>query len=267
MAATPMPSATPLPSDSSNIHSCVIVTGGAHISGMGRPGIALTVALAAPLLGGAVSPARTTAEVEALGWRKMAWDGIRPAEFTATPTGGIRVRGRGQGAFVTRPLDGPATCLAWRWRVDAGPPATDLTQRGGDDRALSVSVGFAGFGPAAGFVTRAQHAVAQASAGEHRLPRSVLSYVWGGTGREAPAGSFFASPWTGSITRIRVLRPAAAPRGQWVEERVDLGADWRAAFGGEPLPPLQDVAISTDTEDSNTVVDAQVEHLRLVPCR
>ena len=27
-------------------------------------------------------------------------------------------------------------------------------------------------------------------------------------------------------------RPADAPRGRWLPERVDLAADWRAAFGG-----------------------------------
>lgn len=234
---------------------------------MDRRLAALAVLLAAPLLGGAVSPGRTNADVAALGWRKMEWHGIRPVDFSATPAGGVRVRGRGEGGFIFRPLSGAATCLAWRWRVDAGPPVTDLTKRGGDDRALAISVGFVEFAPAAGFVTRTQHAVAQASAGDHRLPRSVLSYVWGGTGREVAAGTFFASPWTGAITRIRVLRPAEAPRGQWMEEKVDLGADWRIAFGGGEVPGLQEVVISTDVEDSGAAVDAQVENIRLVPCR
>ena len=168
--------------------------------------VALTV-LVAPLLMAAVSSERTAVEVEAQGWRKMAWNGIRPAQFTATPSGGIRVQGQGEGAFITRPLTGAATCLAWRWRVDAGPPPTDLTRRGGDDRALNIAIGFAEFGPGTGAMTRTQHAIAQASAGGHRLPRSILSYVWGGTGQEAQGG-FFTSPWTAGITRMKVLRPA-----------------------------------------------------------
>lgn len=225
--------------------------------------------LLAPLLGGAASPGQTTPELEALGWRKVEWHGIRPADFTATASGGVRIRAQGQGSFVARTLQGPPACLAWRWRVDAGPPATDLTRRGGDDRAISISVGFSGFGPQAGFALRAQHAVAQASAGQVTLPRSALSYVWGGTGREGhgqPHG-FFSSPWTGGITKIRVVRPTEAPRGQWVEERVDLTADWRAAFGGQDVPPLLELVISTDVEDSGARVDAQVENIRLVPCR
>jgi len=68
------------------------------------------------------------------------------------------------------------------------------------------------------------------------------------------------------LSRVRVMRPADAPRGQWVEERVNLGADWRAAFGGQEVPDLQELIISTDSEDTNSRVDAQVENLRLIPC-
>jgi hypothetical protein len=111
--------------------------------------------------------------------------------------------------------------------------------------------------------------VAQASAGSVTLPRSALGYIWGGTGREganAPHG-FFQSPWTAGISQLRVMRPADAPRGQWVEERVDLRADWRAAFGSNEVPQMLEVVISVDVEDTNSRVDAQVENLRLVPCR
>ena len=235
---------------------------------MRRSILAFAVLLVAPLLGGAASPGTTPPELEAAGWRKVEWHGIRPAEFTATTTGGVRIRGQGQGSFIARPMPGPAGCLAWRWRVDAGPPPTDLRRKGGDDRAISLSVGFSGFAPTAGFALRTQHAVAQASAGQVTLPRSALAYVWGGTGQEganSPTG-FFPSPWTPGITQIRVMRPAAAPRGQWVEERVNLGADWRAAFGGTEVPPMLEIVISMDVEDTGARVDAQVENIRLVPC-
>ncbi len=236
---------------------------------MRRPISALAVLVLAPLLGGAASPGATPPELEAEGWRKIEWHGIRPAEFSRTAGGGVRIRGQGQGSFIARPMPGQPACLAWRWRVDAGPPPTDLTLRGGDDRAIAVSVGFTGFPSAAGLALRAQHAVAQASAGPRSLPRSALSYVWGGTGQEGANSStgFFPSPWTPGITMIRVMRPADAPRGQWVEERVDLGADWRAAFGGTEVPPMLEVVISMDVEDSGARVDAQVENIRLVPCR
>lgn len=236
---------------------------------MRRPMVALAALVAAPLLGGAASPGVTPPDLEEQGWRKVVWTGLRPATFSMTPSRGIRILSAGQGSFIARPMQGQAGCLAWRWRVDAGPPPTDLARRGGDDRAIAISVGFAGFSPHAGWALRTQHAVAQASAGGINLPRSALIYVWGGTGREGagrPSG-FFPSPWTGGLSQIRVLRSADAPRGQWVEEKVDLGADWRVAFGGEESPPTVEFVISTDTDDTRARVEAQVENVRLVPCR
>jgi hypothetical protein len=236
---------------------------------MRRPMLAVAVLAAAPLLGGAASPGATPPDLEQHGWRKVVWTGLQPAIFSATPARGIRIQSQGQGSFIARPMQGQAGCLAWRWRVDAGPPSTDLARRGGDDRALAISVGFAGFSPQAGLVLRTQHAMAQASAPGVNLPRSALTYVWGGTGREGVgrAGGFFPSPWTGGLSQLRILRTAEAPRGQWVEEKVDLGADWRAAFAGEAVPAMIELAISTDSDDSRTRVEAQVENIRLVPCR
>lgn len=235
---------------------------------MRRPGRALAVAVASLALLAAAEPGLTPPELEALGWRKLRWEGIRPARFGATPSGGVRIHSQGEGGFLARPVNGSAACLTWRWRVDAGPPPTDLARRGGDDRAVAIAIGFAGFGPQAGFALRARHAVAQAAVGEMKLPRSVLVYAWGGTGQEGarhPHG-FFPSPWSGEITQIRVQRPARAPRGQWVQERVDLGADWRRAFGPGEVPPLLELVVSTDTDDTGARVEAAVEDIRLVPC-
>jgi hypothetical protein len=236
---------------------------------MRRKLFATAALAAAPLLGGAASLGTTPPELESQGWRKVEWSGLRPASFSLTPQRGIRIQAQGQASFIARPVNGIAGCLAWRWRVESGPPPTDLTRRGGDDRAIAISVGFAGFGPQAGFALRTQHAIAQASVSGVNLPRSALVYVWGGTGQEGagrPQG-FFPSPWSAGLSQLRVLRPAAAPRGQWFEEKVDLGADWRAAFGGAEVPPMVELAILTDSDDTGARVEAQVENLRLVPCR
>jgi hypothetical protein len=85
--------------------------------------------------------------------------------------------------------------------------------------------------------------------------RSVLMYVWGGTGREPP---FFEGPYLAGLTRVRMLRPADASRGRWLPERVDLAADWRAAFEAEP-PQVQETVVGTDVDDTARRVDAAVE--------
>lgn len=219
-----------------------------------RSALALAALLAPPRLARADGLATA-------GWRHAEWPGIRPAaRFTALPDG-LSVAAEGGGSFVWRPAGGAAGCLAWRWRVEEGPPPMDLTRRGGD-RALSVSVGFAGWPPQAGALARARHAAAQALAGGHPLPRSILVFIWGGTGQE-PAR--FPSPYTGEISQKRILRTGTAPTHTWFMERIDLAAEWQAAFGG-PAPPVQELAIGTDVDDSGARLRAQVEGIRLTSC-
>jgi hypothetical protein len=216
---------------------------------------------------GFVLPARARAALPldpglaAAGWAHAPYEGLTPARFRPAP-GGVTIEGTGAGSFVWRPTPGRAACLTWRWRVDHGPPPTDLTRRGGEDRAISVTVGFSGWPTRASLWQRTQHAVAQARAGAHVLPRSALIYVWGGTGHE-PAR--FYSPWMGGLGKLRALRPAGAPTAHWFEERVDLAADWTESFGGTP-PPLQEIAIGSDADDTNARVSAMVENIQFTPC-
>lgn len=216
---------------------------------------------------GLVLPARARAAppldpaLAAAGWTHAPYSGLPPARFRAAGNA-IVVEGTAAGSFIWRAVPGRPACLTWRWRVDHGPPPTDLTRRGGEDRALTVTVGFTDWPTRASLWQRTQHAVAQARAGDHPLPRSALIYAWGGTGREPE--SFF-SPWMGGLGKVRVLRPATAPTGRWFEERVDLAADWRDSFGGPP-PALQDIAIGSDADDTNARVLAMVENIRFTPC-
>ena len=220
----------------------------------------VAVTLCAALLLGA-GPPHPPLSLEAAGWHHATWHGLDPARFRPLADG-VAVEGQGQGSFVWRRVHGQPACLAWRWRVDHGPPPTDLTRQGGDDRALSIAVGFAGWPPQASAWQRMRHGAAQAVAGGHTQPKSVLIYAWGGTGRE-PAP--FPSPWLHGLGMVRVLRSAEAPRGQWFEQRVNLAADWQAAFGAAP-PPLQEIAIGADTDDTRARVEARVEAIRFGPC-
>jgi len=224
---------------------------------------ALSVLLLAPLLGAPAERLPTPDPLRAAGWQKGGWPGIKPAQFEALPDGGLRLTGLGQGSFVWRRVPQADACLYWRWRVDQGPPPTPLDRKGGDDRAIAITVGFDGWPPEAGFIQKAQHTVAQALAGDHRLPRSAVSYAWGGTGQEARP---FASPYMLGFAHVFVLRPATTPRQQWFDEKIDLSRDWRASFKSNVVPPVLEIMIGTDVDDTNARLDARIDRIRFAPC-
>ena len=179
------------------------------------------------------------------GWAKGAWSGIEPARFEALPDGGLRIVAAGQGSFVWRAADPGGHCLSWRWRVDAGPPPTPLDRRGGDDRAIALTVGFDGWPPDAGFLQRTKHALAQAVAGDHRLPRSMIVYVWGGTGEEPRP---FASLYMHGLGQVFVLRPATTEGGRWFEEKIDVARAWTHESTKSASPPADSRWLSAARE-------------------
>ena len=195
-------------------------------------------------------------------WHDGGWSGIPRARLTPTGEDAVTISSRGQGGFVWRYERRPAECVSWRWRVDHGTPPTRLDRRGGDDRSISVTIGFAGWPDRASAWQRTQHAVAQANAGGRPLPRAALVFVWGGTGQEARG---FESPYMAGLGRVFVLRAADSPTGVWKEERVNLPALWRETFGGQ-VPPVEKIAISVDSDDTGSRVEARIEAMRFIPC-
>lgn len=143
-----------------------------------------------------------------------------------------------------------ATSAAWEWSVDAGVPPTDLSQKGGDDRNLSV---YAIFAP---------HDVAEATEGMsiRKLLENpdirVLMYVWGGA---HDRGAVVASPYLGARGKTIVLRPAGVGGHS---ETVDLRADLQRVHGSADLA-LIGVAISADSDDTETRITARLSNLRV----
>ncbi|MFM7692015.1 MAG: DUF3047 domain-containing protein, partial [Alphaproteobacteria bacterium] len=127
----------------------------------------------------------------------------------------------------------------------------------------AITVGFDGWPPDAGFFQKAQFTMAQAMAGDHRLPRSMIAYVWGGTGQEPRP---FANPYVAGLGKVYVLRPANAPRQHWFDEKIDVSRDWRAAFKGAAVPPVLEIMVGTDVDDTNARLDARIDRIRFAPC-
>ena len=143
-----------------------------------------------------------------------------------------------------------STRASWAWTVDKSVPATDLRQKGGDDRNLSLYFVFL---PEA-------EAAAASGAGIRGLLNNpnvrVLLYTWGGNhGR----GEQFLSPYLRGQGMNISLRPAGT--GSF-SENVDLAADHSRAFGSAP-GALVGIAVSGDSDDTDSMISAAIGHMEL----
>lgn len=191
-------------------------------------------------------------DLAASGWRVVTFFGVAPASFKASDASAIEVTADAAAGLLWRAAKEQTLSVAkaqWSWLVEEGVRPTDLARRGEDDRALAV---YFIFGASA---DRAKGAMALLSS------RSVktLVYVFGG---DKPRGSILLSPHMGERGRFVILRPADAPRRQWLNESVDLVSDHVRAFGQEPSQLLA-VAISTDSDDTRGVNRARLRDLRV----
>jgi hypothetical protein len=209
--------------------------------------------LALTIGGGAHGEAITFGpDLAASGWSVVTFPGVAPAGFKASGASAIEVTADAAAGLLWRAVkeqQPPITRAQWSWQVEEGVPPTDLTRRGKDDRALAV---YFIFGAS---TDRAKGAMALLSSRSVR----TLVYVFGG---DRPRGSVLPSPHMGERGKFIILRPADAPRRQWVNENVDLTSDHVRAFGQKPSHLLA-VAVSSDSDDTRGRNRVRLRDLRM----
>lgn len=150
---------------------------------------------------------------------------------------------------VRVPLNADTT-LAWRWRVDQFVQGADLRTREGDDGAAKLCVSFDFPVAKLPFTERTRLALARAATGED-VPSESLCYVWD---NKEPKGTSLVNAFTQRI-RMMVLEsgPTMPPAG-WKDERRNLLADYRIAFGreaGNDVPDIVAVEVSADADNTH----------------
>ncbi len=155
-----------------------------------------------------------------------------------------------------------AHTLRWAWRLEQPNPAADLRSKAGDDNPVKVCLSFDMPVARVPFVDRQLLRLARAKTGEP-LPAATLCYVWDA---HEPVGTLLHNAFTGRV-RLIVLRSGADATGTWLEERRDVAADFRRAFGEESaeLPPLSAVIVSGDADNTHASSLAFVADLRFEP--
>jgi len=189
------------------------------------------------------------------GWSEQRFSVFSSNEFE--PSGEtLHIRSNGTASLFWSRLPSAlsdSTQAQWDWEVTASVPPTDLTLKGGDDRNLSVYFVFM----PEGSLPKANAKLA-AFLGNTRA--RVLMYAWGG---KHMRGEILPTPYLNELGRTLILRPVGT--GQ-ASERVNLKTDFQRAFGTEPTQ-LIGIAISADSDDTDTKIRARVSNMRIGKAR
>lgn len=193
------------------------------------------------------------------GWRKITLPYGRQAEFklvrdadhTVLQVHSDNAFGTVAHALSAEPAATPI--LAWRWKVDRALDNANLETKEGEDFAARVYVSFDYPVNDLPLLTRAKLRIARALYGD--VPAAAICYVW--DGRHAPG----TSAWSPHFDHVRivVIESGSARAGQWVEERRDVDADFRAAFGERwkgPTPKILAVVAGNDSDQVHEAVTA-----------
>jgi hypothetical protein len=199
-------------------------------------------------------------------WKVRRVGRVPPAEvaLVADDATVLEVKSRraaGAAAHALRTDLSARPVLSWRWKIDRVVGAAGFGRREGDDFAARVYVFFEVPESALGFAARIKMRLARLLYGED-LPTAGICYVWD---NRLSVGTTAWSPYTDRI-RIVVAESGTARVGQWVGERRDLEADFRAAFGAQwkgAAPALTGVALGNDTDQTGEAATARFGDVRL----
>lgn len=166
----------------------------------------------------------------------------------------LSIASDGTVSMIYRQLDPEfwsARSASWDWSVQTSVPPTDLTQKGGDDRNISLYFVF---------MDQAEAEALKENASIRSLLTAktarVLMYVHGGNHQR---GALLPSPYLGAQGKTKVVRPAGTGA---FSEKANLLADFRKAFNEEPKA-LVGLAVSADSDDTETSIEAMVSNLEL----
>jgi len=183
---------------------------------------------------------------------KTTYDLVRADSGTV-----VRARSEGgaSGLATEREIDlTEYPVLEWAWKVDGVVENGNARTTDGDDYAarLYVTFDYDDLGFADQVRLRALRVL-----GYDEIPTRALNYIWA---NRVDRYTILENAYTDWVMMVAV-RSGPAHAGAWVTERRNVLADYRAAFGEDP-PPVNGVAIMTDTDNTDGAATAYYGDIR-----
>ncbi|HUI44656.1 MAG TPA: DUF3047 domain-containing protein [Nitrospirota bacterium] len=147
--------------------------------------------------------------------------------------------------------------VRWRWKVSNVYKMGSTGSKAGDDYPMRVYIMFA-YDPAkAGTLEKMKFGIAKKLYGEYP-PQSSLNYVW--ANKDQPE-SIVDSPYT-DRSKMILLEKGARNAGVWLDEEIDIVADYQKAFGTKP-PARARIAIMNDSDNTGESSVSFMEYIEV----
>ena len=185
-------------------------------------------------------------------WETQVFDGVnKHTVYTHVSNGNInsiQATSRGSCAGLVRKIHiDPSlySTVSFRWKIQDIIRSADLTCKEGDDAPARVWITF-GYDPDhVSWWEMVKFEGIKLLYNDYP-PIAALVYVWASHEEQ---GAIIENPYADRV-KIIVLQSGPEKKGQWISEKRDIRADYRAAFGAEDIPMISGVAIMTDTDDT-----------------
>jgi hypothetical protein len=183
-------------------------------------------------------------------WRVVRTGRIKPTVYRVAAVESVtalEARVDNSMAMLARPVTvdlGKTPMLCWSWHVDSIAVKGDMRRKSGDDYAARVYVAFDMPDSALSACTKLMLSVSRKLYGVD-VPDAAVIYVWD---HRNAVGTARRSAYT-NRSHLIVAETGAARVGKWVNERVDVGADFARAFGGKPGRLVQ-LAVAADGDNT-----------------
>jgi len=147
--------------------------------------------------------------------------------------------------------------LTWHWRVSNVFKKGDSSRKDGDDYPIRLYVMFKYNPDKASFGQSVKYGMAKLIYGKYP-PHSSLNYIWA---NKKTAAHYIPNPYTSQAMMLPVDQ-GKEKVGRWVEHRVDIVRDYRAAFGEDP-PAMASIAIMGDSDNTGEAATAWIDYVTL----
>jgi hypothetical protein len=147
--------------------------------------------------------------------------------------------------------------VRWRWKVKNVYVKGDVRSKEGDDYPIRVYVMFEYDPDKAGTMDRIKYGFAKSLYGEYP-PHSSLSYIW--SSKDDPE-KFVVSPYTDKAVMV-LLEKGPAKVGTWVDEEIDIMADYEKAFKAKP-PARARIAVMNDSDNTGESSVSYLEYIEV----